>query len=229
MNNNDSSSVSGETPSTETPVTGTPASPAGETPQPKPSSAAQQVSLQEALARIAELEHSQKNAVEERDRHRKKLSAYEKAEQEAKDAQLSEIERIRKQQSELQEQHAALLTQLQEARVQQAVERSAHKLNFLVPAEMVSRLIDWAEVEYEDGRPTNVEKLLEKLAKAAPELIRKPEEVEPPPSPLTPGKVTPSIPAMNPGRSQITPPDALPPGRLSIQEAYAQSKAQRQH
>src|SRR6266702_641968 len=88
----------GETPSTEgASVTPTPTAPpatgssntapGSATPPTKPS-----VSIEDALARIAELEHANKNATEERDRHRKKLSTYEEAEKKAQDAQLSEVE-----------------------------------------------------------------------------------------------------------------------------------------
>jgi len=190
----------------ETAATATPA-PESVTPQ-KPA-----LTLEEVLKRNAELEHAHKNAIEERDRHRKKLTAYEEAERKAQEAQLSEIERVNKQRADLQSEKDALATELQETRVHQAVERYANKLNFVVPAEMVARLMDWADIEYENGRPTNVEKLLEKLAKSAPDLIRKQE------APATPTEVppargnTPAIPAMNPGRSSIAAPNSVPPGK----------------
>ncbi len=203
---NEPSSDPGVTPVPDLPVTGTP-TPAGVTPQES------QLSLEAAMKRIAELEHSHKNAVEERDRHRKKLSTYEKAEQDAKEARLSEIERIQKQHSDLQTQHNALATELQETRVHQAVERAASKLNFVVPAEMVARLIDWTEIEYENGRPTNVEKLLEKLTKSAPDLIKQQQPADPAHTPPARGN-TPVIPAMNPGRSSIVAPGSIQPGRI---------------
>lgn len=206
---NETSSAESVTQTADSPVTGTPATESA-TPQ-KPT-----LTLEEALKRIADLEHSQKNATEEVDRHRKKLSAYEKAEREAEaakkaaeEAQLSEIERITKQHTELQQQHAALMTELQEARMHQTVERAASKLNFVVPPEMVVRLID-REIEYENGRPTNVEKLLEKLAKSAPDLIK--QQSADPAEP--PARGTPTIPAMNPGRSAIAAPGSVPPGRI---------------
>jgi hypothetical protein len=207
MSESDTSSTGSETPTVETPATGTPASD-GVTPQTKPAT----TTLEEALARIAELEHSHKNAREQADRHAKKLTAYEKAEQEAKDAQLSELDRAKKQHADLQSERDALATELQESRVHQAVERYANKLNFVVPAEMVARLIEWTDIEYENGRPTNVEKLLEKLAKSAPDLVKK-QSAEPDATPPARGSGTPALPAMNPGRSSIAAPSSVPPGK----------------
>lgn len=209
-------SAGSETPTVETPVTGTPAS-SGATPQ-EPV-----LSLEAAMKRIAELEHAHKNAREQADRQAKKLTAYEKAEQEKKDAELSEIDRIKKQHAELQSQHDAYTKQMHERVIRYEVERQAAKLGIIDP-EAATKLLEWSELEYgEDGTPTNAEKLLEKLVKHKPYLAPKQEA----PAPSTPARGTPAIPAMNPGRSQIAPPDSLPPGKLSIQEAYAASQRQR--
>lgn len=200
------------------PVTGTPAS-SGETPQ-KPAT----TTLEEALARIAELEHSHKNAREQADRQAKKLTAYEKAEQDKKDAELSELERTKKQHAELQAKHDTYTKQMHERVVRYEVERQASKLGIIDP-EAASKLMDWSELEYdESGNPTNAEKLLEKLLKHKPYLA--PKQETPANNPPARGG-TPVIPAMNPGRSNIAPPDALPPGKLSIAEAYAASQRQR--
>lgn len=209
------SSVPGATPNTDPPVKGTPAS-QGATPQTKPTT-----TLEEALARIAELEHSHKNAREQADRQAKKLSAYEKAEQEAKDAQLSEIERIRKQHAELQAQHDTYTRQAQERIVRYEVERQAAKLGIIDP-DAAARLLDRSELEVDDtGMPTNAEKLLEKLVKQKPYLVAQNAQ-----QPATPARVNaaPAVPAMNPGRTNIEPPDALPPGKMSIADAYQHTR-----
>ena len=210
------SSVPGVTPNADQPVTGTPAS-TGATPQTKPNT----TTLEEALARITELEHSHKNAREQADRQAKKLSTYEKAEQEAKDAQLSEIERIKKQHTELQAQHETYTRQMQERVVRYEVERQAARLGIIDPDAAV-RLLDWSELEMnDDGTPTNAEKLLEKLLKNKPYLA--PTQSQQPATPAR-GNSAPAVPAMNPGRTNIAPPDALPPGKMSIQEAYQHSR-----
>src|SRR5882762_2960542 len=96
----DTSSSGGATPPTDTPATGTLAP--GSAMLQKPT-----LTLEEALRKIAELEHSHGNAKEEVERHRKKLTAFEKQEADAAaakkaadEAQLSEIERVKKQHSE---------------------------------------------------------------------------------------------------------------------------------
>src|SRR5581483_4771502 len=222
MEENTPSTGAGATPTTPVPpATGTPA-PGSATPP-----AVTSLTLEEAIKKLADLEHSHGNAKEELDRHRKKLSAYEKAEAEresakkaAEEAQLSEIERIKKQHADIQAQHDAVLAELRETRLQHAVERVAHTLGFL-HTEIAGRLLDRAEIEYGDnGTPKNVKPLLEKVLKSMPELARTETPAEQPaipqsavPSaPTRPG--TPTIPAMNPGRTVITPPgQALPPGR----------------
>ncbi len=201
------SSSGGATPATGSPATGTPAS-SGATPQPKPT-----LTLEEALKRITDLEQHASNKTEEAARHgnrltatEKELAAYKAAEQAAKDAQLSEVERVNKQYAELQEQHEAIASELFEARVFQDVVRHAEKFNFNVSAETLSRmlLLDEDAIEFENGKPTNIEKLLEKLTKSEPGLVKQ--------QPGTPG--TPALPAMNPGRSSITQPGGNVPGRI---------------
>jgi hypothetical protein len=204
---NEPSSVQSETPNTDTPATGNPAN-VSETPQ-KPS-----VTLEEALARIAELEHSGKNAREQADRQAKKLAAYEKAEQEKKDAELSEIERTKKQQAELQAKHDAYVQQMQARITRYEVERAAAALNIIDPDAAV-RLLDLDALEYDDnGKPTNAEKLLEKLIKQKPYLAPAKQEAEPEKTPASqPPARTPALPAMNPGRSSIAAPNTLPDGQ----------------
>lgn len=212
------SSSEGATPQTGSPATGTPAT----------ASATQQAAtptVEELLKEIESLKHTHGNAKEELDRHRKKLSAYEKKEADevaarkaAEEAQLSEIERVKKQHSELQAQHADYMRTMQERVVRYEVERHAGKLNFIHP-ELAARLLDWSELEFsEDGTPTNAEKLLEKLLKTAPELAHQPAQTTPtqPQSannaPVGSGR--PALPAMNPGRTQIVAPGSQTPGRI---------------
>lgn len=219
------SSGNGATP---TPEPGaTPNAPVSATPQPAA------LSLEEAMKRIAELEHTHGNAKEELERHRKKLSAYEKAEAEraeqqkaAELAQLSEIERVKKEHAEIQAKHEAAIRELQETKIQHAVIREATGLSFIHP-EIASRLLDWSELEYdEQGNPQNTSKLLEKLVKSMPELVRatqaptaQPESNNQPSAPtrpnggLRPAPYAPAVPAMNPGRSNIPTPGVNPPGQ----------------
>ncbi|MGH2480250.1 MAG: hypothetical protein ACRDHW_11390, partial [Ktedonobacteraceae bacterium] len=105
----DPSPVGSATPTPGTPVMGNTPAPGGATPP-----AVTSLTLEEAIKRLAELEHSHGNAKEELDRHRKKLSSYEKLEKEqaeakrlADEAQLSEIDRVKKQHAQEQSEKAA--------------------------------------------------------------------------------------------------------------------------
>src|SRR5215469_7314211 len=151
MEDNTSSGVtSGATPAPDSqPATGN--APGGAMPQ-KPT-----VTLEEALAQYAELQKKYDNAEGELKRHRTKISGYEKADadraaakQAADEAQLSEIDRVKKQHADIQSQHNAVLLELQETRIQHAVERAAQQLGFLHP-EIAGRLLDRAELEFEDN------------------------------------------------------------------------------
>jgi hypothetical protein len=210
MPNEDTSSTESAMPNVDQPVKGTPAT-VSETPQ-KPS-----LSLEEALKRLEDLERSNKNAIEERDRHRKKLSTYEEAERKAQEAQLSEIEKVNKQYKELQTQHDTYARQMQERVVRYEIEAQARNIGVIDP-EAAALLLDRTELEFaEDGTPTNLAKLLEALVKKRPYLLAK--TVEPPA--VIKANVTPTLPAMNPGRSQIQQPGTLPAGqRPSLQDAY---------
>jgi len=140
---------------------------------------------------------------------RKKLKAYEDAEQAAKDASLGEVERINKQYAALQEQHEALAAELLEARVYQDVARHAAKLNFILPADMLAKLLlnDLDAIEFEDGKPKNIEALLQNLAKATPEIVKTAQQEQ------QQQKRAPMIPAMSPERSSIQPPGQNTPGK----------------
>lgn len=203
---NEPSSVPGATPNTDPPATG-PAS-TGATPEQKPT-----LTLEEALKRIADLEHSQKNATEEVDRHRKKLSHYEKAEREAEaakkaaeEAQLSEIEKTNKRATESETRAEQYRQRLVTAEVKFAAKSAG-----IIDPELAVLAVQ-NDLEYgEDGMPTNVEEVLEKLVKNKPYLAPK-QEAQPPAE--SPARGTPTIPAMNPGRSQIAAPGSTPPGRI---------------
>jgi len=141
--------------------------------------------------------------------HRTKLKKFEDEEAVRTQAQMSELEKAQKQAADLQEQHEALAAELYEARVRQDVADRIGKFNFIPSARTIATLLlaDDGAIEFEDGHPTNIEKLLEKLAKAEPELVK--------PLPAAPGTSgNPALPAMNPGRSSIQSPGATIPGRI---------------
>src|SRR6266581_6403353 len=201
---NTSGSGTGVTPQpSPTPVTGTPAAPASVTQQ------TATLAQEDALKRIADLERSLGNAKEENDRHSKRLSTYEKLEKEreaaaqaAKDAQLSEIERVKKQAADAQQK----IQQQQQQLVMAQVKLVAKDKGIINP-ELIAPVVE-RKLEYDkDGEPTNLEAVLDELIKGNPYLVK---PAEPAPSPAVP---TPAIPAMNPGRSSIPGPGANPTGK----------------
>lgn len=179
--------------------------------------AAATLTLEEALKKIADYEHAQKNAAEEVERHRKKLTVYEKAEAEreaakkaADDAQLSEIERVKKQQVETEQQAQKYKQELINARVSLAAQAKG-----IIDPDLATLAIQ-KSLEYgEDGMPTNVDKALDELIKHKPYLAPKP--ADPPATPAQTAQparlATPALPAFNPGRSQIASPGSIPPGQ----------------
>ena len=201
------SSGAGATPNPDPGATPT-ASP-GVTPQ-KPAT-----TLEEALARIAELEHANKNATEERDRHRKRLSTYEDAEKKAQEAALSEVEKAQKRATEAE----ARIKQYQQQVISTQVQLAAQKKGIIDP-EMAALAIE-KSLEYdENGLPSNLEKALDDLIKNKPYLVPHAAETAPPASPAQTAQ-TPTIPAMNPGRSSIPSPGQNAPRKIpSWDEVY---------
>ena len=95
-----------------------------------------------------------------------RLTAYEQKEKEAQDAQLPELERLKKQVSEADSVHTALVERI----VQYEVERAAQKLGVIDP-DAAARLLDWDALEFdENGMPTNADALLKDLLKSKPYL-----------------------------------------------------------
>ncbi len=189
------SSGTGATPTTGSPETGTTST--GATP-PKLAT-----TLEEALARIAELEHSHKNATEERDRHRKKLTSYEEQERKAQEAALSEVDKANKAREQAEQQIQQYKKQLVDARVELAA-KARGIINPSIAASAIREQLEYGD----DGMPSNLEKALDDLIKANPYLIAKVEPASP--AQTSP---TPHIPAMNPGRSSIQSPGQTP-GRI---------------
>lgn len=176
------------------------------------------------MKRIAEYEHKYGNATEELERHRKFRANYDKQQAEAEaakkaaeEAQLSEIERVKKQHAEAEQRIKSYQQQLATAQVRMAAQAKG-----IIDPELAALAIQ-SSLEYgEDGMPTNVDKALDALLKSKPYLA--PQAAEPPatPAPNANGAPTaparpaaPAIPAMNPGRTQIAPPaTTTTPGKI---------------
>lgn len=198
-NNTTPSSGQGATPAPGSPATGSNASP-GAMPAVKPAT-----TLEEALARIAELERHSSNKEEQATRHgkeltaaQKELAAYKEKERLAQEATLSEVQKAAKRAEEAE----AQLQQYRQQLVISKVQIAATAKGIIDPelAEMAIR--DKLELDAQ-GLPTNIEKLLDELLKNKPYLAAKTEAQT-----TTPAQQPrpPQTPAMNPGRSAIQQP-----------------------
>ncbi len=174
------------------------------TPEPQAGDGDIQISLEEARklrSEAANLRKREKEVLAQ-------LKVYQDAEQQAKDAQLPEIERLKKVAADLQEQNETIAAKLLESNVRQDVADKAGKFHFAVSAKTLANLLlhDFEAIEFDDatGEPTNIEKLLDKLAKSEPDLVKKEQQQQ----------GAPALPGMNPGRSSIQPPGGRIPGKI---------------
>ena len=209
------------------PATGAPGpamgqnAPVGATPAAAPS-----LTLEEALKKLADLEHTHGNTKEELDRHRKFRASYDKQQAEAEaakkaeaDAQLSEVERYKKLHTETEQQASKYKQELISAKVAMAASAKGIIDPELAALALSMKNQAWT-LEYDDDEmPTNVEKALDALIKNKPNIVSKPAD---PPATATPTPAqtaraprfaTPALPAMNPGRTQIAQPGSLPFGK----------------
>jgi hypothetical protein len=200
------------------PAIGTPTSPSATLTKPA-------TTLEEALARIADLERHAANKEEEAKRHGKNLTSAEKrlADYEAKEraqqeAALSEAQRSEKRALDAEQ----LIQRYKDDLISARVELAAHSLGIIDPG--IAALAIKSTLEYgDDGLPTNVDDALKALVKSKPYLAPpKPAEQTQATPPATPAQTahppayqTPAIPAMNPGRSSIAAPGSLPPGHIT--------------
>lgn len=173
------------------------------TPEPQAGDGLEHISLEEA-----------RKLRRENQTLRQRQKQLDEAEEAAKAAQLSEVERTKREHDKLKAEHDAYRATTQKQMVRYEVAAAAASLNIIHP-DAAAKLLDESELEYdEDGKPTNARALLEKLLKNMPYLAR---AVETPTAPEnkqpTPAPHVPTVPAMNPGRSQIAAPAARTPGQ----------------
>ena len=180
------------------------------------------MSLEDALARIADLEKHATNKEEEAKRHGKKLKAYEEAEEAQKLAAMSELEKANKRVADAEQLHQQAQAQIKQYQQQLATAyvKLAAQAKGIIDPEMAALAIQ-SGLEYgEDGMPTNIDKALDGLIKSKPYLAPpKPAETPAEPAPPTPAQTAqatrpPAIPAMQPGRTNIAPPNAPAPGKI---------------
>ena len=101
---------------------------------------------------------------------RKRLKAFEDEEAKRTQAQMSETERLQQQLAEVQSAQEDYVAQI----ISNEVSLQAAQMNFRADRlDKVALLFDWDALEIDDnGTPTNVKELLEKLGKEMPELLQ---------------------------------------------------------
>jgi hypothetical protein len=103
---------------------------------------------------------------------RKRTKDFEDADEAARTAQLSELDKLKKQLADKDSEHGAYRQAMQERLLHQTIATEASKLGVIDPAD-AAKLLDWAELEFdENGVPTNTAKLLAALVKSKPYLVR---------------------------------------------------------
>jgi hypothetical protein len=142
---------------------------------------------------------------------RKRLKAFEDAEEATRTAQLSEMEKSADRANKAE----AKIQQYQKQLVTAQVKMAAQAKGIIDPD--IAALAIQHDLELDsDGMPTNLDKALDTLVKNKPYLLaakaEAPATQQAQPTPQVP---TPQIPAMNPGRSSITSPNSatLPAGK----------------
>lgn len=194
---NNPSSGPGATPAPGSPATGTPAS-VGATPSVKPPT-----TLEEAMARIADLERHSANKEEQATRHgtkltevEKELAAYKEKERKTQDATLSEQQKLAKRAEEAEQKYQQTQKQLVTAHIKLAAKEKGARNPDVVASHIASQL----EYDKDTGLPTNLEKVLEDLSKSDSYLFATAEPASP--AQQRPPQILPN----NPGRSAIAPP-----------------------
>ena len=148
----------------------------GETPEPTETPETPVAQTPEEMR--AELERTRKalkDANREAADRRKKLDAFEAAEKKRADAELSEVERLKKDVGERDNSLTAAQQELRTERLSHAVELTALAMDFHDPDDALA-LLDTSAIEFDDaGRPNraSIKKALEALAKAKPHLVAK--------------------------------------------------------
>ena len=157
----------GTNPAVGNPPAGDPADPqppAGtQTPEPQAGDDNTTISLEEAKKLRSEAQSLRKREKEAL----AKLQAYEQKEQQAADAQLPELERLKKQVSEAEGIHDGLVERLIDYEVRLQAAEMGIQPQYL---KRVTQMLDFDEMEFDGdtGMPTNVETLLKALLKEMP-------------------------------------------------------------
>ena len=150
--------------------------------------------------------------------HRTKLKAFEDAQAAADLAKLGDLEKATKQYEQAQKQ----IQQLRDENVKAQIRLQAKTLG-IANDELISPYV-LSKLEFDDdGKPTNLDKVLDEVIKANPNLVVQAGSA----AQTANQKAAPTTPANNPGRSSIVQPGSQPlqPGRVTTwNDVYNRNK-----
>ncbi len=127
--------------------------------------------LDQAVAFIDSMRRQADTSSKERKKAEAELAKANAELQKIKEAELSETERLRSENERLATQAAELARTTQAQRLEMAVSREAHRLNFRDESDGM-RYIGQDAIEWdEEGKPSNISKLMDVLAKEKPYLL----------------------------------------------------------
>jgi hypothetical protein len=185
-----------------------PSEPSGQVPTPANAQAAAanpNATQQQAQRSADEYERMIADLRKENATHRTKLSAFEKAQQEAEAAKLSDLERTAKERDTFKTQADAYRSRIAVSDLKLA----AHTAGIIDPEDALAHLL--GKVEYDEaGEPKNVAKLVEDLKAAKAHLFRSGPQTQ---QPAVPARPNPG--ATNPGRGAPTQPTRIEPGQMA--------------
>src|SRR5258708_3265774 len=162
---------------TQADASGSTSAPGGQTTTSEPLAGDEPISLEEAKKL-----RSEANATRKREKDAlAQLKVYQDKEQQAKDAQLPEMERLQKQLTDTQAQLGEKERANQERVIRYEVQLQAAALGVdPLYLDKIARLIDRKEIKTDDeGMPTNVKELLDKLVKEMPALVPQQQATRP--------------------------------------------------
>jgi len=133
----------------------------------------------ELQAELERVRAALKSANSEAADRRKKLEAFEEAEEARKQAAMTELERVQAKLKEAQDRVEAVERDAQQARISSAVTLAATQANFHNPADAMA-FLDPAKFTFDDkGKVEGVAEALAKLVKERPHLVKTPSPNDP--------------------------------------------------
>lgn len=154
----------------------------------------EEITPEQALKEYKKMQTALKKANLESAQRRIKLKELEEFKNKIDSERMDNVERLQSERDTWQNKYAALEREHQEFKVKTKFSEISSQMGIVDP-DVVSKLVNWADIEYDDsGMPTNIQNLLKDLIEKKPYLAGK--------------QSRPSVGATNPTRAAVTYNDA---------------------